>query len=95
MINTNSHFGTLRYTLIMYTFLFTYVAHYLNNKQIKLVLAVIILCPEPRFSMENLNKGYCLIDRSFNPKRSGGGGGPKPPTAMSFPYFAKTLKVGS
>ena len=28
MMNANSHFGTLRYPLIMFTF----VAHYLNNK---------------------------------------------------------------
>ena len=39
MVNANSHSGTLRkrtgtlrYTLTMYTVLFTYVAHYLNNK---------------------------------------------------------------
>ena len=37
MLNANSHFGTLRYALIMYTVLFTYVAHYWNNKK-KLVL---------------------------------------------------------
>ena len=30
MMNANSHFGTLRYSLIMYTILFTHVAHYLN-----------------------------------------------------------------
>ena len=33
MLNANSHFGTLRYALIMYTVLFTYVAHYWNNKK--------------------------------------------------------------
>ena len=32
MMNANFHFGTLRYPLIMYTILFTYIAHYLNNK---------------------------------------------------------------
>ena len=38
MMNANSHLGTLRYPLIMYTILFTYVAHYLNKK-IGLVLS--------------------------------------------------------
>ena len=32
MMNVYSHFGTLRYPLVMYTVLFTYVAHYLKNK---------------------------------------------------------------
>ena len=37
MMNAISHFGTLRYPLIMYTVLFTHVAHYLEQ-QIKQVL---------------------------------------------------------
>ena len=32
IMNANPRFGTLRHPLIMYTTLFTYVAHYLNNK---------------------------------------------------------------
>ena len=32
MMNANSHFGTLRYLLTMYTVLFTDVTHYLNDK---------------------------------------------------------------
>ena len=32
VMKANSHFGTLRYPLIMYTILFTYVVHYLNEK---------------------------------------------------------------
>ena len=32
-MNANSDFGTLRYSLIMYTVLFTYVAHFLNNNK--------------------------------------------------------------
>ena len=31
----NSHFSTLKYSPIMYTVLFSYVAHYLNNKSNK------------------------------------------------------------
>ena len=38
MMNANSHFGTLRYPLVMYTILFTYVAHYLNFLKTELVL---------------------------------------------------------
>ena len=38
MMKENSHFGTLRFPLIMYTILFTYVAHYLLEQQIELVL---------------------------------------------------------
>ena len=33
MMNTISHFGTLKYLHIMYRILLTYVAHYLNNKK--------------------------------------------------------------
>ena len=33
MMKANSHFGTLRYPLIMYTSLLTYVAHYLNKNR--------------------------------------------------------------
>ena len=32
MMNGNSHFGTLRDPLVMYTILFTYVADHLDNK---------------------------------------------------------------
>ena len=33
-MNANSHFGTLRYSLIMFTVLFTYVDYY-NNTGLK------------------------------------------------------------
>ena len=32
MVDAKFHFGTLRYLFIMHTILFTYTAHYLNNK---------------------------------------------------------------
>ena len=32
-MDANSHFGTLRYSLIMYTVLFSSVAHYLNKNK--------------------------------------------------------------
>ena len=33
MMNVKSHSGALRFPLIMYTILLTYVAHYLNKKK--------------------------------------------------------------
>ena len=41
MMNANSHFVRLKYSLIIYTVFFTYVTHYLNNK-LKLVLTIYI-----------------------------------------------------
>ena len=38
MVDAKFHFGTLRYLSIMYTILFTYVAHYLNNNRTGLKL---------------------------------------------------------
>ena len=32
IMNANSHFGTLRYSLTINAVLFTYVAHFLNDK---------------------------------------------------------------
>ena len=42
MIDANFHFGTLKYLLIMYTILFTYVAHYLNKGLILLTNARVL-----------------------------------------------------
>ena len=44
MMNANSHFGTFKCSLIMYTISYIYVAHYLNNKVCNQDLEISLSC---------------------------------------------------
>ena len=53
MMNANSHSGTLRYPLIMYTILFTCVAHLILEQEIELVIITwnLLIVPKKRLKV--------------------------------------------